>query len=47
MTIFSENKNFNELINSPEFLVEYDVLSALNKEGLKKTDYLEICRRLN
>ena len=50
MTIFSENKennDFNQLIKSSKFFVEYDVLAALEKEGLKKADYVEICRRLN
>ena len=47
MTIFSKNKDFNQLINSPNFFVEYDVLSSLTQEGLKTTDYVEICRRLN
>ena len=47
MTIFSENKDFNQLIKSSKFFVEYDVLSSLSQEGLKTTDYIEICRRLN
>ena len=47
MTIFSEIKDFNQLINSSKFFVEYDVLSSLRQEGLKTSDYLEICRRLN
>ncbi len=47
MTIFTENNDFQELINSPNFFVEYDVLTALSQEGLKQSDYLEICRRLN
>ncbi len=47
MKSFSENNDFNQLINSPNFSSEYDVLSSLKQEGLKKSDYLEICRRLN
>ncbi len=47
MTFIFENNNFNELINSPKFFVEYDVLSSLKQEGLKTSDYVEICRRLN
>ena len=47
MKIFSEYKDFNQLINSSKFFVEYDVLSSLNQEGLKTTDYVEICRRLD
>ncbi|WP_269614365.1 phosphoribosylformylglycinamidine synthase subunit PurL [Prochlorococcus marinus] len=47
MTVSFENKDFNQFINSSKFLVEYDVMSALQKEGLKQSDYLEICRRLN
>ena len=47
MTFFSENKDFDQLINSSNFVVEYDVVSSLLQEGLKKTDYVEICRRLN
>ena len=43
----SDNNDFNQLINSSNFLVDYDVISSLDQEGLKKTDYLEICRRLN
>lgn len=42
----SENKDFNKFINSPEFFVEYDVLSSLKQEGLKQSDYVEICSRL-
>ncbi len=38
--------HFEKLINSTDFKVEYDVVSALDQEGLKKEDYLEICRRL-
>ena len=47
MTASFENKDFNEFINSSKFLVEYDVTSALEQEGLKQSDYAEICRRLN
>ncbi len=47
MTISSENNDFNQVINSSKFLVEYDVLTSLQQEGLKQSDYLEICRRLN
>ena len=42
MTFFSEIKDFNELINSTKFFVEYEVLSSLSQEGLKKSDYIEI-----
>ncbi len=47
MKFFTKYKNFDELINSSDFFVQYDVISALKQEGLKKTDYVEICRRLN
>ena len=47
MTVSFENKDFNQFINSSKFLVEYDVTSALLQEGLKQSDYVEICRRLN
>ena len=47
MTVSFENKEFNQFINSSKFLVEYDVTSALEQEGLKQSDYVEICRRLN
>ena len=47
MTVSFENKDFNQFINSSKFLVEYDVTSALEQEGLKQSDYAEICRRLN
>ncbi len=47
MTSFSKNNDFNEFINSSKFLVEYDVISSLQQEGLKEADYVEICRRLN
>ena len=47
MTVSFENKDFNQFINSSKFLVEYDVTSALEQEGLKQSDYTEICRRLN
>ena len=47
MTFSSSNKEFNQLINSSNFFAEYDVLSSLRQEGLKTSDYVEICRRLN
>ncbi len=47
MTVSFENKDFNQFINSSKFLVEYDVMSALEQEGLKQSDYVEICRRLD
>ncbi len=47
MTFSSQDKDFDQLINSSDFFVEYDVLSSLVQEGLKKSDYIEICRRLN
>ena len=47
MTFFSDNKDFNKLINSSGFIVDYDVLASLDQEGLKITDFLEIYRRLN
>ena len=47
MKLSFENKDFIQFINSPKFLVEYDVMSALEQEGLKQSDYAEICRRLN
>jgi len=47
MTLFSQINDFNELINSSKFFVEYDVISSIQQEGLKKTDYVEICKRLN
>ena len=47
MTFFSDIKDFNQLINSSKFFVEYDLLLALRQEGLTKIDYVEICRRLN
>ena len=46
MTSFSDNNDFQQLINLPKFFVEYDVLSSLSQEGLKQSDYVEICRRL-
>ena len=42
----SKITDFQKLINSTHFKVEYDVFSSLNQEGLKKEDYAEICRRL-
>ncbi|WP_413678852.1 phosphoribosylformylglycinamidine synthase subunit PurL [Prochlorococcus sp. MIT 0916] len=47
MTFSSENNDFNKFINSNDFFVEYDVISSLQQEGLKQSDYIEICRRLN
>ncbi len=47
MTSSSEINDFNQLINSTKFFVEYDVLSSLKQEGLKQSDYVEICKRLN
>ena len=47
MTESFENNDFNQFINSSKFLVEYDVVSALEQEGLKQSDYVEICRRLH
>ncbi len=46
MTSSAEINDFNQLINSTKFFVEYDVLSSLNQEGLKQSDYVEICKRL-
>ena len=46
MTFLSEKNDFLRLINSSNFFVEYDVLSSLIQEGLKQSDYVEICRRL-
>ncbi len=46
MTFLSEKNDFLGLINSSDFFVEYDVLSSLIQEGLKQSDYVEICRRL-
>ena len=46
MTSSSDNNDFQQLINLPKFFVEYDVLSSLSQEGLKQSDYVEICRRL-
>ncbi|WP_269623926.1 phosphoribosylformylglycinamidine synthase subunit PurL [Prochlorococcus marinus] len=43
---FLEKNDFQELINSSNFFVEYDVFSSLIQEGLKESDYVEICRRL-
>ena len=42
MTIFSDIKDFKQLINSSKFYVDYDVLFSLSQEGLKTDDYLEI-----
>ena len=47
MTESFENNDFNQFINSSKFFVEYDVVSALEQEGLKQSDYVEICRRLH
>ena len=47
MTFFSDKNDFQKLINSTNFTVEYDVPTSLKQEGLKETDYVEICRRLN
>ena len=41
------NSQFNKLILSIDKLVDYDISSSLIKEGLKKHDFIEICRRLN
>ncbi len=38
---------FESLINSDTYKVDYNVISSLKDEGLKKRDYVEICRRLN
>ncbi|MBW3042982.1 phosphoribosylformylglycinamidine synthase subunit PurL [Prochlorococcus marinus] len=46
MTSFSKNTAFNQLVNSPGFFVEYDLLASIEQEGLKLDDYVEICRRL-
>ena len=42
MTVFDQNNDFNQLINSPNFVVEYDVFSSLQQEGLKQDDFIEI-----
>ena len=46
MTFSVKNNDFDQIINSPNYFVDYDVLSSLQKEGLKKSDYVEICKRL-
>ncbi len=47
MTESLDNNDFNQFINSSTFHVEYDVVSALEQEGLKQSDFVEICRRLH
>ena len=47
MTSFFDNSDFDQLIHSAKFSVEYDVSSCLAQEGLKTSDYVEICRRLD
>ena len=47
MPLDFSNIKFDQLINSKEFIVNYDVQKALLKEGLKLKDYIEICKRLN
>ena len=42
MASFFENKDFNQLINSTNFFVEYDVQSSLAQEGLKTDDYVKV-----
>ncbi|WP_152557643.1 MULTISPECIES: phosphoribosylformylglycinamidine synthase subunit PurL [unclassified Prochlorococcus] len=37
---------FTRILENPAFSVDYDVLKALKKEGLKYQDYIEICNRL-
>ncbi len=46
MSSLSINSDFEKLINSEKFSVEYDVVTSLSNEGLKVEDYLEICKRL-
>ncbi len=42
-----EYNDFDSLLNLESYSVEYDVLSALKKEGLTKNDFIEICTRLD
>ncbi len=42
----SSSSEFNQLINSDQYRIDYDVVSALKQEGLKESDFVEICRRL-
>ncbi|ABX07933.1 phosphoribosylformylglycinamidine synthase subunit PurL [Prochlorococcus marinus] len=37
---------FENLVKLSSFKTDYDVLSSLSHEGLKKEDYIEICKRL-
>ncbi len=41
------NYQFQSLISDSAYSVDYDVIAAISKEGLKESDYVEICRRLN
>ena len=40
MTVNSSKNDFQNLIKSSSYAVEYDVFSALEEEGLSKEDYL-------
>ncbi len=47
MSLNTSINDFDRLLKSKDFSVNYDVNLALSEEGLKKEDYLEICRRLS
>ena len=40
------DSKFNKLVNSIEKLIDYDIQPSLIKEGLKKSDFIEIYNRL-
>ena len=47
MTLKTLEEKFNNLLNSINGEIDFNLLDALSQEGLKKSDYLEIYRRLN
>ena len=47
MSTISTDIQFNDFLASIKNQVDYDILYALSQEGLKRKDFLEICRRLN
>ena len=46
MNKVNNSDQFQIIIESNQFNVDYNVLKALNTEGLRKEDYIEICMRL-
>ncbi len=46
MSKYSKSEEFEFLLKSEKFLVDYEVVASLQEEGLTQEDFVEICTRL-